>query len=163
MSLELTDTNELNTEFFDEVLAIEDKIQYVKDTIIPQMDERKGRTSPMSSEEINEKLFGKPNQEKTPEFEELKAELDKLPDEPMYNADLLLEISDIAYYFLQPNYKAAKIDSHLLSPVRDTSNAALFCIVKYGDEENYKEIEHNTMVSFLEYLKARDDFKWLRE
>lgn len=169
MPSEPIDTNEVDTEFFDEALAIENKVQYVKDVIIPQMDILENRSTPMTQEEIERKLYDAPDDQETPTPKELKEELDKLPEEPLFTPGLLQKIAEITYYYSQPNYKPKEMDSHLLFIVKDLSNAALLCIVayttrlRYGHMENYEEIEDKTMTSLFEYLKTKEKYKWLND
>lgn len=169
MQSEPIDPNDVNIEFFDEVLAIENKVQYVKDVIIPQMDIFDNRSTPMTQEEIEKKLYDAPDDQVTPTPKELKIELDKLPKEPLFTPGLLLKIAEIAYYYSQPNYKPQEMDSYVFLPVKDFSNAALFCIVayttrlRYGHLENYEEIEGKTMTSLFEYLKTKEKYKWLND
>lgn len=126
----------------------------VRDFIIPKMDERRGRTQPMTSEEIVSKLLSIRPQKPGEAIELIDT---KLEAGTQMTAELASEIADIWYYSQQPNCPAYLNDPTPILELLgiDSKTAAWFCVVKYqarimfGDDPNYKEIEYAALNDFL--------------
>lgn len=132
------------------------------------MDKRRNRNEPMSSDEIYSKINNIPNSEKPGEIHELFREMTRHPDiVSPFKKDVAtaLEIADVVYYTLQPNSKE-DYDLFWSILLGNPSLGYIFCIIKYnirlkyGDKENYKEIETSVMKNYLEELNSNRENKY---
>lgn len=139
-----------------------EKISYIQNALIPQMNYKNGRTENMSAEEVHEKLNRPAGSGKAGEKIELLWEMLKDGNADGLDAKFAAELADITYYGLQPNAKESDkfeeiIENDLLNffygiPV---DSILAFCIIKYstrlkfGDKQNYKEIEFNVLEKYL--------------
>ena len=153
----------LSTEFYDAVIAIvgktDDRKGYIQETLIPKMDERRGRVRPQTREEIVKKLFSadmtKPGETVEIIEEAVRAKRKLTPE-------LALEVADVIYYMLQPNCPdfANNPEPFITGLGIDMETAYTLCIVKYearllyGSLSNFKEIEKKMMARFLEKGKG---------
>jgi hypothetical protein len=137
---------------------ITDRKAYIQHSIITRMDARRGRTMPLSKEEVETKLtFLSP--EKVGEEHEFVRELIKENSREGVSAELALEVSDLTYYALQPNASQSTLGeiSLLLEGILgiDMEYAYCFCILKYetrlsfGDRKGHAQIEKTIMERFL--------------
>ncbi len=138
---------------------VEDKIGYIKNSIIPRMDIRRGRTHPFSEEELDIKLNNPPSSDKPGEAHELARALVE-SGEILLSTNMALEIADVVYYELQPNSKSKPEKNGFLYLIMgdELDQAFDFCIVKYetrlkfGDSKDYKKIEEEIMSLYLEKI-----------
>jgi hypothetical protein len=145
--------------------------QYIQENIIPDMARRRNRTEPFTPEEVAEKLNRPRISGKQGEINELFEEDEVIRSQthaPLMFPGIALELADIAYYCLQPNYKLSEADDVLVYLYADGwALPYMFCIVKYltrlksGDSPNYKEEETKIMTKFLEYLKLTWKYPWI--
>lgn len=145
--------------------------QHIEENIIPDMARRRNRTELFTHEEVVEKLNRLRSSGKQGEVNELIEEEEKashLPRVPLIYPGIALELADIAYYCLQPNYRKSEADDFLAYVYADGWHLPyMFCIVKYltrlknGDSPNYKEEETKIMTKFLEYLKLTWKYPWM--
>ncbi len=144
---------------------------HIQENIIPDMARRRNRTEPFTHEEVVEKLNRLRSSGKQGEVNELIEEEEKashLPRVPLIYPGIALELADIAYYCLQPNYRKSEADDVYTYLYADGWHLPyMFCIVKYltrlknGDSPNYKEEETKIMTKFLEYLKLTWKYPWM--
>ncbi|MCH7730178.1 hypothetical protein IID21_01455 [Patescibacteria group bacterium] len=158
MSKERASIDEIYNIVSSELTKVEDKEIHIRESIIPRMDERRGREKSMRTEEVSAKLFRNPN--KPAEDFELAEEVKRA--HTGVTPELALEIADEVYYRLQPNADpegSAKLDvflDGLLGISQD--HAYSFCIIKYetrllfGDNPDYKEIEEEVMIQHLSQI-----------
>lgn len=135
--------------------------------IIPAMDVRAGRTSPLTEVQISDRLYSS-RFDKPGEDHELSEALRESRGY-LITPELASEIADLVYYSLQPNCNSEiKISiqncctliigpDYINGQLVDYSweHALQFCIIKYssrlksGDEENYKELEYKLLEKYL--------------
>jgi len=143
-------------------LTKDEKIAFIQNIIIPQMDIRRGKPEHMSNSEIHEKLNRPAGTGKAGENIELLWEKSKDLNAKGIDAEFAAEIADITYYGLQPNANENdKFENLLENEVLNYFNGIpvdsilAFCIIKYstrlefGDRENYKEIEFKKLSTYL--------------
>lgn len=151
----------LSIELYDMIIAIvgktNDRRGYIQETLIPKMDERRGRLRPQTREEIVKKLFSadmtKPGEAVEIIEEAVRAKRKLTPE-------LALEIADVIYYALQPDCPdfESNPEPFITGLGIDMETAYALCIVKYearllhGSPSNFKEIEKKIMARFLENL-----------
>lgn len=140
-------------EIVDQLLPAE-KPDYIRERIIPRMNERSGREKPLTRSEIIERLYSIDPQKPG---EIVEGVFERVWSKYRLSADVALEIADIVYYTLQPNCPDVLSNPdpwyllHQITPER----AYDFCILKYstrilyGNQPNYKEIEHWVMAGYL--------------
>ena len=145
----------------------EENFNHIQKFIIPRMNERRGRQGNLSQEEIYAKLNNPASSEKPGEMVEFCHEMTRL-DRDVFQRTVLkaLELADIAYYSLQSEeeIKNSYAFMHIVS--EGWGLPCLFCILKYetrlkyGDRENYKEIEEYIMSKYLLKLKKTQNLEW---
>ncbi len=124
--------------------------------IIPTMDQRRGRRSPLTANEIISRLFSN-NLIKPGEAVEF---IDEARKSSLITPELAAEAADLWYYTHQPDCPSYARDPSPLLKTRgvDDNLATLFCVVKYtarlrfGNLPEYKEIE---FAALAEYLQTR--------
>ncbi|HUS59944.1 MAG TPA: hypothetical protein VMX76_01010 [Nevskiaceae bacterium] len=154
-----------SAELYDAATAVIKKVcdrkKYIQETLIPRMDERRGRLRPLAREEIVKKLFSvdvpKPGEAVEIIGETVRAKRKLTPE-------LALEIADIIYYTLQPNCPdfISNPKPFISGLGVDMGTAFAFCALKYetrllqGDFANHKEVEKEIMARFLESLAVSE-------
>ncbi|MHA2060872.1 MAG: hypothetical protein ACW963_01085 [Candidatus Sifarchaeia archaeon] len=139
--------------------SVNDKEDYIRENIIPRMDRRRGRTSPIGGQEIIRKIFNVPPNKSGEAYELIAGEL----QEKGFDLTPLVasEIADIVYYTSQPNCPEHTKDPTPLFDFLgvDIDLARSFCILKYetrlmfGDDKDYKEIENAVLEKFMTSLR----------
>ena len=145
-------------EILDLVQLIENPQEYIRDQIIPQMDQRGSRSQPLTGSEVLHKLFNLPPEKPGEIFETISGELHDKGFQ--LTPELASEIADIIYYTSQPN-----CPNHTQDPSSfldfldiDTKLANKFCTIKYkirlqfGDQKNHKTIENSALKLFLQTI-----------
>lgn len=127
--------------------------------IIGDMNIKRNRYRNMSADEIHQKLFSSDPQ-KPGEYLEFMEEYNA--SEGRLTPNLALEIADIVYYTSQPNCSEQEkvLATNLEKMVGiDHKLAQQFCVLKYSfraydqkDNDDYKKIELEKMVSFLKNI-----------
>ncbi len=138
---------------------IDDKKAYVKESIIPRMEQRRGRSTSLTGNQVRKKLFSfspKPGEEHELAQTMVNNEF-RLATGP--TPDFALEVADLVYYQSQPNADdkgLAKLGFFLDGILGISKEHAFsFCIVKYetrlvhGDNPDYKEMEKEVMTHHL--------------
>ena len=142
--------------------SVNDKEDYIQGNILPRMDERRGRTKPISRLEIVKKIFNVPPEKDGEAYELIAGELQGKGFD--LTPSLASEIADIVYYTSQPNCPEHTKDPFPLFNFLgvDMDLARSFCILKYetrlnfGDEGDYKEIENAVLERFMTNLQAEE-------
>lgn len=153
-----------SSELYDAVITIirkiDDRKRYIQEILIPKMDNHREGPRPQTRKEVVKKLLSadlsKPGEAVEIIEESVRAKRQLTPE-------LALEIADVVYYTLQPNCPEWASDprpfiTQGLGLGVDMKTAYALCIVKYeshllhGEPPNYKEIEKEIMVRFLESL-----------
>ena len=162
----MVDKTEQRPSNFQDILDIpaklddsEAKEEHIVRVIIPSMDKRRERLSPMPKEDVARKLWSLPVSDKPGEGHELVQAMAKDVGGP-FTVDEALEIADVVYYYLQPNTpeKASRegLEMFIFIILGDMSLALDFTIVKYetrlkyGDMADYREVEKEVMQTFFE-------------
>lgn len=152
---------------FKSLPAAGEREAYITSVLIPKMDERRREGRSLTREEIEEKLASLDPLKPGEEHEVAKALRDS--GNKLMTADLALEIADLVYLWLQPNYSMGESESVFTELILgDWDLACAFCIVKYetrmacGDAEDYKRIETLVMAKFLKKLSnSSQKYRWL--
>jgi hypothetical protein len=138
----------------------------IQTEIIPDMQERRGRDCPLTTEEVEVKIYGGTSS-KPGEAYEYKVAMDKKMISPdFFTTEEALETADLIYYELQPN-SAVEAPINWFLSFGDTRLLCILCYIKYktrlrfGDRKNYKEIETYVMDMYLETLKKNTQYDWL--
>lgn len=149
--------------------SVEAKIDYIQKSIIPRMNDREGRNGNLSKEEIDKKLENPPCSDKPGEMAELCREMTDY-DKPSLDrtVSISLELADVAYYSLQCKETFEESSDFMYLYMGGWNLPCLFCILKYetrlryGDRDNYKEIEKYIMTKYLQEMKENHpmDMEW---
>ena len=128
-----------------------DRREHIRGSIIPRMDQRRGRRTSLGRLGILKRLFSV-DPHKPGEIYEILFET-----KPGLTPSRASEVADIVYYVVQPECPEYLRDpSPFLSYYGiDIEQAYSFCILKYetrlsfGNEKDYKEIENGVLERFL--------------
>jgi hypothetical protein len=138
--------------------------KYIQESIIPRMDQRRGRAAPLSRNEVVEKLLSIKfwnsdfSSFKPGEMGEALLEIKKTCRE--LTTELAAEIADIVYYTSQTNCPDFLSDPTPFFEYLgvDYELARRLCILKYetrinyGDNEDHKETEYFVLEEYLRRL-----------
>jgi len=148
--------------------VLEDREEYIRSSIIPRMDKRRGRENPLRQSSVLLRMQSTPSSGKQGEEYEMMEEMVMANDgvTPGFAA----EIADEIYYCLQRNAPAETLSglSFFLEGILgiEMETAYAFCIFKYetrlvcGNLLVHKEVELTVLDSFL---STRPDLQTLWE